>query len=399
MNRDNRNSMMNCLYLFQYGKGNTIEDTGGVYPIYGSNGQVGYSDKYNSIDAPVIGHIGAYAGIVNWAEGKHFVTYNGVICKIKDGVNPRFGYYTLLVSGLRERLRGSTQPFVSYDMLNEVKVYLPDKPCQDNIARVLSNLDKKIELNNKINEELEKTAKLIYDYWFVQFDFPISKEQAIAMADPSLEGKPYKSSGGAMVYNEKLKREIPEGWSDQTVGDVADNLTNTVNPSDVDDSLPYVGLEHIARKQFYLNEWETAMKVNSQKTRFTEGQILFGKLRPYFHKVCRVCLSGICSTDILVIDSKRNHEKAFLGYSLFKKEFVDFTTANCGGTRMPRANWKAMAIYPIVKAPEELLRQFSSLIGPQWKQVDNLVVQNRTLQQLRDWLLPMLMNGQVTVSE
>ncbi|MEY3966159.1 MAG: hypothetical protein RL263_1328, partial [Bacteroidota bacterium] len=204
MNKDNRNALLSELYEFQYGTGNTIENIGGDYPIYGSNGAVGFTNIFNSEDAPVIGHIGAYAGIVNWASGKHYVTYNGVICKIKQGINPRYGYYVLLNSKLQKRLRGSTQPFISYDLLDDVKVYLPEKPTQDNIASVLSSLDYKIELNNRINAELEAMAKTLYDYWFVQFDFP------------DKNGKPYKTNGGKMVWNEELKREIPEGWEDGT---------------------------------------------------------------------------------------------------------------------------------------------------------------------------------------
>ena len=118
------------LYDFQYGTGNTIENIGGDYPIYGSNGIVGYTNKFNSEDAPVIGHIGAYAGIVNWAMGKHYVTYNGVICKIRQNINRQFGYYALLNSNPQNKLRGSTQPFISYDLLNEVKTYLPDRKIQ-----------------------------------------------------------------------------------------------------------------------------------------------------------------------------------------------------------------------------------------------------------------------------
>ena len=153
MSIDYRNAQLCELYDFQYGTGNTIENIGGDFPIYGSNGIVGYTNKFNSEDAPVIGHIGAYAGIVNWAYGKHYVTYNGVICKIKKNINPRFGYYSLLNSNLQSRLRGSTQPFVSYDLLNEVKTYLPARNIQDIIAKVPSDLDAKIELNNRINQE------------------------------------------------------------------------------------------------------------------------------------------------------------------------------------------------------------------------------------------------------
>ena len=139
------------VYKFQYGKGNTIPTAGGDYPVYGSNGVVGSHHEYNSEDAPVIGHIGAYAGIVNWGEGKHFVTYNGVICQIKSGIDDRFGYHLLMKQNLRELARDGSQPFVSYDKLNSVKVQIPDIDTQKQIAKILDGFDL---LTNGITEGL-----------------------------------------------------------------------------------------------------------------------------------------------------------------------------------------------------------------------------------------------------
>ena len=128
------NSRLSEIYDFQYGKGNNNPDNGGIYPIYGSNGIIGGYDKFNSEDSPVIGHIGANCGVVVFGKGKHFVTYNGVICKIKKGVDPKFGYYVLLASNLRRLGFGSAQPFVSYGTLNRVAVYKPDLNIQEKLS-------------------------------------------------------------------------------------------------------------------------------------------------------------------------------------------------------------------------------------------------------------------------
>ena len=125
------------IYDFQYGKGNTIPNTGGKYPVYGGNRLAGQHNKYNSEDAPVIGHIGAYAGIVNWVDGKHFVTYNGVICKIKANINPKYGYYLLLLQNFRSQAHSGSQPFISYEMLNKTIVQIPDLPHQNSIVAKL----------------------------------------------------------------------------------------------------------------------------------------------------------------------------------------------------------------------------------------------------------------------
>jgi type I restriction enzyme S subunit len=114
------------VYKFQYGMGNTIPTLGGEYPVYGSNGIVGTHNEFNSEDSPVIGHIGAYAGIVNWGEGKHFVTYNGVICKlINKLVLPKYAYYQLLKQDFNSMTKSASHPFISYDALNKVSIPIP----------------------------------------------------------------------------------------------------------------------------------------------------------------------------------------------------------------------------------------------------------------------------------
>lgn len=154
------------VYKFQYGKGNTIPTNGGEYPVYGSNGIVGTHTDYNSEDAPVIGHIGAYAGIVNWASGKHFVTYNGVICKLITGdVIPRYGYYQLLKQDFNSLSKNSSQPFVSYKELNSVIIPIPTVEIQQEIVRVLDSLTEEI---NQLTKALQKEISLrnkLYEFY------------------------------------------------------------------------------------------------------------------------------------------------------------------------------------------------------------------------------------------
>jgi len=385
MNNDNRNAQISDIYEFQYGMGNTIENIGGDYSIYGSNGAVGFTNVYNSQDAPVIGHIGAYAGIVNWASGKHYVTYNGVICRIKKGINPRFGYYLLLNSKLQKRLRGSTQPFISYDLLYDVKVYLPVRETQDNIASVLSSLDSKIELNNRINAELEAMAKTLYDYWFVQFDFP------------DKNGKPYKTSGGKMVLNEELKREVPEGWEvkklfvemelqygfpfDTTrftdevtdkpvirIRDILENTISTYSTEDVNDKYRLqqkdllIGMDG----NFHLNFWDKggaylnqrSVRIRSKQNSTVSNFQAYFELSPYIKarekNVSRTTVGHLSDKDL---------KRLFVTSSVITNDFK----------------------------PKET---FDSFLG---KIITNRL-ENQKLTELRDWLLPMLMNGQVQVS-
>lgn len=155
------------VYKFQYGKGNTIPTAGGKYPVYGSNGVVGTHYEYNSEDSPVIGHIGAYAGIVNWGEGKHFVTYNGVICKLIENVDviPRYAYYQLLNQDFNSMAKNSSQPFVSYKELNKVLIPIPPPEEQERIVNILDKFD---VLTTSISEGLPKEIELRntqYEYY------------------------------------------------------------------------------------------------------------------------------------------------------------------------------------------------------------------------------------------
>lgn len=135
------------LYTFQYGKGNNNPDNGGVYPVYGSNGIIGGYDEYNNEDAPVIGHIGINCGSLVFAFGKHFVTYNGVMCNVNNPQYKYFGYLTLANSRLQAHVRGSSQPFVSYDMLYEIKAVLPPSEIIERFEKQVTPLFEQVSAN------------------------------------------------------------------------------------------------------------------------------------------------------------------------------------------------------------------------------------------------------------
>lgn len=295
--------------------------------------------------------------------------------------------------------QGAIMPTLNQKILDRLPLVLPDKTSQTKIADVLSTLDAKIEINHRINQELEGLAKLLYDYWFVQFDFPISAAQAAAMGDPTLQGKPYRQSGGKMTYNPTLKREIPEGWEVKQLSDICRNVRDTIDPTKVDPQTPYVGLEHVPRRAFFLDDWDKASSVGSLKSRFSVGDILFGKLRPYFHKVARADMEGICTSELLVLRPTKAKFEGFMGSLVFSDYFVQSTSKQWGGAQMPRADWNRMKEFKFaVPTDSSILDTFNTLILPLWKQGGANQHQNQELATLRDWLLPMLMNGQVTVA-
>jgi type I restriction enzyme S subunit len=270
----------------------------------------------------------------------------------KTGIN-RFYYYYFQMKDVQSYFHnvatGSTIKNLGLKSIQDFAVPFPEEKEWKPIARVLANLDKKIALSNKINTELEAMSKLIYDYWFVQFDFP------------DTNGKPYKSSGGKMVYNEALKREIPEGWDLKPLEYFVEVVTDTVTPSEICPTTPYIGLEHIPRKTIVLSSWETAAKVGSNKCAFKKMDILFGKIRPYFHKIGVGFIDGITSTDTIILRAKKAEFQGFALQTVFAELFVELATKSSTGTKMPRANWYVLKNYKIPTPSNKLLCIYQSL--------------------------------------
>jgi len=152
---------LESLYKFQYGKGNNNPSNGGVFPVYGSNGVIGGYDSFNAEDSPVIGHIGANCGSLVFAFGKHYVTYNGVICNALDGVGRYFSYVTLCIKDLQSQTRGSSQPFVSYDMLYGIETVLPSKDVENRYESLVSVLFEKIRASQKEISLLEQMKTIV----------------------------------------------------------------------------------------------------------------------------------------------------------------------------------------------------------------------------------------------
>ena len=190
-----------------------------IYPYYGAQGIVDYVDdyifdgKYILIAEDGENLKSNNKSICTLATGKYWVNNHAHTIKGNDETNTDFLYCELNSISFAPYITGSAQPKLNKENLLNIEIYIPSRKYQDKIARVLTLLDQKIQINNQINQELEAMAKTLYDYWFVQFDFP------------DQNGKPYKSSGGKMVYHPELKREIPEGWGVRKLNEVLDLIS------------------------------------------------------------------------------------------------------------------------------------------------------------------------------
>jgi type I restriction enzyme S subunit len=248
---------------------------------------------------------------------------------------------------------------------------------QSNIADVLSTYDSLIGNNVRRIQVLEKMTKLIYNEWFVKFKFPDHEKVRLFDSRPG---------------------DIPEGWETVELGAIADENRRSVEPNEVDPDTPYVGLEHLSRNSITLTEWGVAKESLSSKMRFRKDEILFGKIRPYFHKVATAPVDGICSTDIIVVSPKaREYLPVVLG-AVSSDHFIDYATTTSQGTKMPRANWSVLKRYPVSIPPSRLLQEADALVRDIVDLLNKLMFENRNLKKTRDLLLPRLISGETKVS-
>ena len=241
----------------------------------------------------------------------------------------------------------------------------------------------KINTNQEIIIKMESFSQMLFKRWFIDFEFP------------NEEGQPYKSSGGEMVESELGM--IPLLFEVRKLEDLIKKKNKKINIEELIEPINYIGLEHMPRASIALNDWETSEKVKGTKTVFEEGDILFGKLRPYFRKVGVAPISGVCSTDILVLNGKRELYYYLLIIICSSKDFIDYATSGSTGTRMPRADWNHMNQYEVNLPTEALLMEFNKVLEPIINELAELTLQNKKLVSLRDILLPKLLSGEIEV--
>jgi type I restriction enzyme S subunit len=192
---------------------------------------------------------------------------------------------------------------------------------------------------------------------------------------------------------------IPTGWTEGVLGDVCEVARVGVQKVEMRPDENYVGLEHIPRESWSLSSWGTAQELQSGKSRFKKGEILFGKLRPYFHKVSVAPVDGVCSTDILVLRPKVPGWMGFGLCHLSSKPLIDYATRLSNGAKMPRSNWHDISAYKIPLPPVSLAESFNMVVEPMIEKIIENVHTALTLTGLRDALLPRLVSGKLRVTE
>ncbi|MVF24617.1 restriction endonuclease subunit S [Methylocaldum sp. BRCS4] len=364
----------------------------GTVPIVSSSGITDFHSE-SMVTGPgvVTGRYGTL-GQVFYIQDNFWPLNTTLYVRDFKGNDPRFISYFLKSIDFFAYSDKAAVPGLNRNDLHQARVLYPVKKTeQQAISSLLGALDDKIDLNRKINETLEAMARLFFKDWFVDF----GPTHAKAEGHP-----PYLAPELWALFPDALDDEDkPVGWVPTRLGDIAEGVTRIVSPSQVEPETPYIGLEHMPRRSIALDSWEGAGKVTSGKLHFRSGEFLFGKLRPYFHKVGIAPVDGICSTDIVVCKPKQDTAYGLVLSILSSDEFVAYTDQTSTGTKMPRTSWSIMSRYEVMLPSEPILESFNNLLAPWIRLINANIHENRTLIQARDLLLPKLMSGEVRIRE
>ncbi|HFU4486271.1 TPA: restriction endonuclease subunit S [Streptococcus suis] len=370
----------------------------GKYPVQSSNGILGYHNEYK-VEGPgiTIGRSGT-VGTPHLIRENFFPHNTSLFVKEFKGNDIEYIYYLLQYLDLGNQKSGSGVPTMNRNHLHPIKIRAyRDKTYQQRTIKILSLIDKKIQINNQINQELEAMAKTLYDYWFVQFDFP------------DQNGKPYKSSGGKMVYNQDLKREIPEGWGVEKLENlgtivggstptksISDNFTkggegySWITPNDLSNNK---GNKFI--KNGEIDVTVRGLKDASLKL-YPEGTVLMSSRAPV----------GYLAISTKEITTNQGF-KSFIPDKKYGKNYIYYTLQNnlkvieqhASGSTFKEISATVLKDITIIQPNLDIVKKFEEKVSSINSYIKVNEEQNQELTQLRDWLLPMLMNGQVRVED
>lgn len=286
-----------------------------------------------------------------------------------DKLDPRFLRYFLVSSEMQTKLlswagSGGTRNALTKGMIESFNVLAPtDVTEQRAIAHILGTLDDKIELNRKMNETLEAMAWAIFKSWFV----------------------------------EPVENGTSEGWRLGNLGDLVELHQDRVEPTPVKDRMRYIALEDMPSKSIDLSRHQMGSAVNSSIISFRKGDILFGSMRPYFHKVGLAFFDGITRTTTFVLRPKADRLRHFALLHFFSDEVVEFSTTASVGSTIPYVKWDALRSYEISIPPDSQLDEFERIAGALTKRIAANGEESQVLASIRDVLLPKLMSGELNL--
>jgi len=316
---------------------------------------------------------GSTTGRMNWADRVYSLGRGVCAIRGEDDLDTRFIRYGLeyRLPALLQLAGGSTFPNLPQDTIKDFEIPFPRN--RKRIASILSAYDEAMENNRQRMGLLENAARLLYQEWFVRLRFPGHEHTPVI-------------------------KDLPKGWEWKPLNAICPDLREAANPTDLEPGTPYIGLEHMPRRSITLLDWGTAEDVTSTKLRYLAGDILFGKIRPYFHKVGFALTDGVTSSDAIVLRPSEPLYYSFALLTVSSDWFVNIVSKTAKeGSKMPRADWNLMEMHSLVVPPRALLETLNETIKPMLDQLRTLALQNLKLRAARELLLPRLMSGEIEV--
>ena len=364
-----------------------------VYPYYGAQGIVDYIDDYifdgeyilvaedgnnlKTLDDP----------IVTWASGKFWVNNHAHILGSTDKANLRYVYYYLMAHDLRGLITGSAQPKLNQHNLGQYELNLPSREVQDEVAAFLSTIDEMIDTNRLIIAKLTSLAKTIYDYWFVQFDFPNESKE------------PYKSSGGKMIWDDSLIRAIPENWAVSKLGIECETLLGGTPDTNVAEywngELPWLNSGEVANSPVVTsNKSITQLGLDNSASSFAKAGAVVMSITRYIRPSV-LAIDACFNQSVVAVIPNNVYHTAFI-YPLMQSNIARYLQLRTGA-QQPHINKEIVDNTLVVQPPTAVLDAYYAKVEPLYEAQIDKAFENRELIALRNFLLPMLMNGQIVI--
>jgi type I restriction enzyme S subunit len=297
-----------------------------------------------------------------------------------DVLDPRYLRYYLNSPAMQAEMlklaaAGATRPALTKGMIEDFTIAAPSIERQRTIAALLGSLDRKIELNHRMATTIERLARVVFRAACVDFT------HAVELTDSAIG-------------------PIPAGWRLVELSSIVEAIRLPVELTQGNGDAPYIGLDAMPRGSTILDQWGRRAEVAGTTLAFRAGDILFGKLRPYFRKVGIAPVDGSCSTEIVVLRPRSEMDFMLALGHVSSQDFIDHCNAISTGTRMPRAEWSSAGIYPVaVPSDSAQLARPNALVAALYDRVLALVAESTRLGELRDALLPKLISGEIELRE
>lgn len=317
----------------------------------------------------------------------------------RSAADPRYVYYACsapdFVAQVHNNAIATGVPHINLGILRRLEIPLPSMQTQVMAADVLAALDDRIDLLRQTNATLESMAKALFKSWFIDFDPVRAKTEG-------LEPEGMDAATAALFpaeFDESVLGLIPKGWQAGKLDAICINPRAQAKPGQMSADTTYIGLEHMPRKSIALDSAGTAAGLESGKFWFERNDVLFGKLRPYFHKVGLAPCRGVCSTDILVLRPKAAEWLGFLAMHASSDALVSHATQLSNGARMPRTSWHDVGKFDVALPSQCVAAGFNVMVYPLFQRIHTNIEAARVLSELRNSLLPRLISGKLRLPE